>query len=145
MLEYYSKNNTLTLGAVNAESIVPFTIQRILKGCSENMSGNSAQLNKCGVYNVDCDVCFSAGAAADLTFILYVNGVAQPQTETTISVGAADDFYAARISTYVSKGDNNCRCNPCTSPTSVYLAVSSSVADTEVTFKTTDIKIYKAV
>ena len=144
MLEYFSKNVSLTLGAIDAESIVPFSTQRILKGCCESMSGNSAQLNKCGVYNVDCDVCFETDVTSDITFRLYVDGVAQPQTETTVTVSGADVFRTAHISTYVPKQDNNCRCNPCTAPTNVYLAVSSSEADTTVAFKTTDIQVYKA-
>ena len=145
MIEYYSKNTSIELGAIGAESIVPFSIQKLSKGCTVAMSGNSAQINKCGIYNVDCNVCFEASAAADITFVLYVDGTPQPQTETTVSVSGADVFVTADISTYVTKQDNNCKCNPCTSPTNVYLAVSSSVADTEVSFKTTDIQIYKVV
>ncbi|MBR3645981.1 MAG: hypothetical protein IKN54_06145 [Lachnospiraceae bacterium] len=145
MIEYFSKNANIELGGIGAESIVPFASQRLLKGCTVSMSGNSIQINKCGVYDVDCDVCFEASAACDVTFVLYVDGVAQPQTETTVTVSGADVFNTAHISTYITKQDNNCRCNPCTAPTNVYLAVSSSVADTEVAFQTTDIKAYKVV
>lgn len=145
MLEYFSKNTTLALGAIGAESIVPFTNQKLLKGCNTIMSGNTVQLNKCGVYNIDCDLCFEASAAADLTFVLYVNGVAQPQTEMTVSISDANVLETTHINTYVTKQDNDCRCNPCTTPTNIYLAVSSSVADVDVAFETTNIQAYKVV
>ena len=143
MLEYFSKNTSVELGAIGAESIVPFANQKILKGCTATMSGNTVQINKCGIYDMDCDVCFETSAAGDVTFILYVDGVAQPQTETTVTVSAVNTFVTAHISTYVSKQDNNCRCNPCTTPTNIYLAVSASVADLEVAFETTDIQVFK--
>ena len=145
MLEYFSKNANIELGAIGAESIVPFSNQRLLKGCTAAMSGNSAQINKCGVYDIECDLCFEVSAACNLTFVLYADGVAQPQTETTVTLSDADVFSTASINTYVTKQDNNCKCNPCTAPTNIYLAVSSSVADTEVSFQTTDIKVYKVV
>ena len=145
MLEYFSKNANIELGAIGAESIVPFSNQRLLKGCTASMNGNSIQINKCGVYGVDCDVCFETSAACDITLTLYVDGVAQPQATFTSTVAATDTFVTSHISTYVTKQDNNCRCNPCTTPTNIYLAVSSSVADTEVSFQTTDIKVYKAI
>lgn len=145
MLEYFSKNATVQLGAIGAESEVPFTTQKLAKGCNASISGNSVQINKCGVYNVDCDLCFEASAAADITFVLYVDGVAQPQTEMTVSVSGADVFVTTHLNTYVTKQDNNCRCNPCSAPTNVYLAVSSSVADVDVAFETTNITVYKAV
>ena len=145
MLEYFSKNAAITLGAIGAESVVPFTNQNILKGCSSKMSGNTVQLNKGGIYNIDCDLCFEVGAATTLTFVLYVDGVAQPQTQFSVSVSGADVLETAHISTYVAKQDNNCQCNPCTAPTNVYLAISSSTAATEVTFQTTDIQVYKVI
>ena len=143
MLEYFSKNATIELGGIGAESIVPFNNQRLLKGCTTIMSGNTAQINKCGVYEVEYDLCFEASAAADITFTLYVDGVAQPQSVRTVSVSGADVFVTTHLSTYVPKQDNNCRCNPCTAPTNIYLSVSASVADTEVNFVTTDIQVYK--
>lgn len=145
MLEYFSKNATVSLGAIDAESTVPFQNQKLLKGCTTVMAGDSVQMNKCGVYDVDCDLCFEASAACDLTFTLYVNGVAQPQTVRTVTIAAADTFCTTHIDTYVSKQDDNCRCNPCTSPTNVYLAVSASVADIDVSFVSTDIQVYKVV
>lgn len=143
MLEYFSTNNTISLGAINAESVVPFTNQKLLKGCTAVMSGNTAQLNNCGVYDVDIDLCFEASAACNLTFTLYVDGIAQPQSIRTITIGGADEFSTTHISTYVTKQDNNCRCNMCTAPTNIYLAVSASVADIDVGFTTTDIQVYK--
>lgn len=143
MIEYFSKNTQVSLGAANAQSIVPFNTSKIQKGNDIVMSGNSAEINSCGVYNVDCDISFGASAAADITFILVVDGVAQPQTEQTVTA-AVDNNYSTSFSTYVTKQGNNCRCNPCSAPTSVYVAVSASVADIDLTIQTSDIQIYKA-
>ena len=143
MLEYFSKNITVALGAANAQSILPFNTRKIQKGSSVIMSGNNAEINECGVYNVNCGVSFSASVAGDITFILFVDGVAQPQTERTVTA-AVGDTYSVDFSTYVTKQGNNCRCNPCSAPTSVYVAVSASVADTDLTVETSDIQIYKA-
>ena len=145
MLEYFSTNATITLGAADTESIVPFQNQKILKGCTAAMSGNSVQLNKCGVYDIDCDLCFAVSAACDLTFTVYVDGIAQPQSVRTVTVADADTFCTTHIATYVTKQDDNCRCNLCTAPTNVYVAVSASVADIDVTLKTSDIQVFKPV
>lgn len=145
MLEYFSTNVNVGLGAIDSESIVPFSNQKLVKGCTTVMSGNTIQINKCGVYEIDCDLCFEVGAAADLTFKVYVDGVAQPQTVRTVSLSGTGVNETTHISTYVTKQDNNCRCNPCSAPTSVYVTVSSSVADTDVEFVTTDIQAYKVV
>lgn len=142
MLEYFSKNTTLNLATVDAESIIPFSTQKIQKGNCVVMSGNSAEVNQCGVYNVNVGLCFNASVAGDLTFEMYVNGVQQPQAERIVSV-TADDYFTVDLSTYVTKQDNN-TCCPCTAPTSVYFTVSSSVADNDVAFTTTDIQVYKA-
>lgn len=144
MLEYFSKNNTLTLGTADVESTVPFNSRHIQKGCTAVMSGDSAEINKCGVYDVRCDVCFSASTTADVTMVLYVDNVRQPQTERTVSVSTVDDFYTMNFETYVQKNDNNCGCNVCTSPTDLRVAISASVADVVLTFETTDIQIYRA-
>ena len=145
MLENYSINTIVELSTADSESIVPFVNQKLIKGCSTSMSGNTVQLNKCGVYKIDCDLCFAVDATADLTFKVYVDGIAQPQTVRTVSLAAADSYETTHISTYVTKQDNNCKCNPCTSPTNVYVTVSASVADTVVTFAITDIQAYKAI
>ena len=144
MLEYYSKNATVTLAAANQETVVPFNTRSLQKGKSVVMSGNSADINCCGVYNVNVGACFSAGTVADVTFRLYVDNVAQPQAERTVSAATVDDFYTVDFSTYVTKQDNNCNCNPCTAPTNVYVTVSASVADVALTFETTDMQVYKA-
>lgn len=142
MLEYFSKNNTVTLGAAGAESVVPFSNRHLQKGTTAEMSGNTVDLNCCGLYDVSIGLSVSSATAADLTFVLYVDNVAQPQTQRTISAATIDDYYTVDISTYVQKQGNNTAC-PCTSATNVYLAVSASVADAVLTFETTDIQVYK--
>lgn len=143
MIEYFSKNASITLGVANTETIVPFSTNHLSKGNCVVMSGNSAEVNQCGIYDVNVGLSFSAGTTADLTFKLYVDNVAQPQAERVVSVSTVDDYYTVDFSTYFTKGNNNCKCNPCTSPTNVYITVSASVADVEITFVTTDIQVYK--
>lgn len=143
MLEYFSKNITVTLGAANAQTTLPFNTREIQKGDCVVMTGNNAEINRCGVYNVNCGVSFSPSAVGDITFILVVDGLAQPETERTVTV-AAGDSYTVDFSTYVTKQGNNCQCNPCSAPTSVYVAVSASVADMVLSVQTADIQIYKA-
>lgn len=143
MLEYFSKNVTINTGAIDAQSIVPFSTSKIQKGNNVVMSGNSAEINCCGVYNVNFGITFSPSAVGDITFALVVDGVTQPQTQRTVTV-AAGDSYTVDFSTYVVKQGNNCRCNPCSMPTNVYVAVSASAADVDLAVETSDIQIYKA-
>ena len=143
MLEYFSKNVNMTLGAADTETNVPFNTRHVQKGSNVQMSGNSAEINCCGLYNANVGICFSGSAASDVTFKLYVDNVAQPQATRTVSIATADDFYTVDFSTYIQKRGNNTNC-PCTSPTSVYVTVSSSVADLDLTLQTTDIQIYRA-
>ena len=136
MLEFYSKNAAVNLSAANQETIVPFTTRTLQKGNCATMSGNTVDLNSCGVYSVNAGLCFQGSAASDVTFKLYVDNVAQPQAEKTVSIATIDDYYTVDLSNYVPK---NCACNP----TNVYITVSASVADLSLTFETTDIQVYR--
>lgn len=141
MLEYFSNNTTLTLGAANQETVIPFLTRKLQKGNSVVMSGSTACINCCGIYNIDVGASFSASTAADITFTLYADGVAQ--TQRTVSIATIDDFYSVNFGTYVTKKDNN-TCNPCTSATNVYVTAKASVADVALTLETADIQVYKA-
>ncbi len=143
MLEYFSKNAVIQLGAVGVETTIPFTNQHLLKGCGSVMSGNTVQINKCGVYDVSCDLCVSANNISNLEIKLYVDGVVQPQTDVITSISVADNYSTVHIDTYITKQNDNCKCNPCSSPTTVYLTISSSVADTIVTIQTSDNNVYR--
>ena len=141
MIEYYSKNQVLPLTESQATN-VPFAVRKLQKGCTIVMSGDSAQIQKCGVYYVEFDASFTASAATNLIFTLYVDGVAQPESTQTVTVSATDTYCTSHFSTYVQKRDNNCNCNPCTAPTSIYVTVTPS-ATANVTFETTKLLAYK--
>lgn len=114
MLQAYSSNIT-----VAAESAIPFNNAVIDKGCAETLSAPaSIQLNKRGVYFIECDG-FATGSAAELATIqLYVNNVplAQAQSQFTTAAGDTSNFH---FSTLLQVNENNCNCNCYTSPTVV--------------------------
>ena len=111
MLEAYSTNIT-----VGANSNIPFNSTSLIKGCTVTKpSADTINLNKCGVYMVECDI----SAAASTTIQLYRNGVAQPQAQGT---GLTPNF-----TTLVQVSEDN-TCCACTSPT--VLQVRNTVAGT---------------
>ena len=125
MLEVYSLNVT-----VPADSPVPFNNVSIQKGCTAKLNGVSTiELNKCGVYMVECD----ASASATTTLQLFKNGVAQPQAQST---GGTPAF-----TTLVQVTENNCGC-PCSSPTNLQIR---NTADAEATLTNVNVVVTKLV
>ena len=111
MLEAYSTNVT-----VGANANIPFNSTSLIKGCTVTKpSADTINLNKCGVYMVECD----CSAAASTTIQLYKNGVAQPQAQGT---GLTPNF-----TTLVQVSEDN-TCCPCSAPTT--LQVRNTVAGT---------------
>lgn len=111
MLEAYSINV-----AVGANANIPFNSTSLIKGCTATKpSADTINLNKCGVYMVECD-CSTATAT---TIQLYKNGVAQPQAQGT---GSTPSF-----TTLVQVSESNSDC-PCTAPTT--LQVRNTTAGT---------------
>lgn len=111
MLEAYSLNV-----AVGANANIPFNSTSLIKGCTVTKpSADTINLNKCGVYMVECDV----STAASTTIQLYKNGVAQPQAQGT---GLTPNF-----TTLVQVSEDN-TCCPCTAPTT--LQVRNTTAGT---------------
>ena len=111
MLEAYSSNVT-----VGTNSNIPFNSTSIIKGCTVTKpSPDTINLNKCGVYMVECD----CSTATSTTIQLYKNGVAQPQAQGT---GLTPNF-----TTLVQVSEDN-TCCPCTAPTT--LQVRNTTAGT---------------
>lgn len=112
MLQAYSLNE-----AVAAGNAIPFRNQTIKKGCTAELAGVGViQLNRCGVYMIECD----ASSTAAATMQLYKDGVALPQAQST---GTSPSF-----TTLVQVAENNSVCCPCSSPT--LLRVVSVTAST---------------
>ena len=118
MLEAYGLNITAA-----ADSNIPFTSTSLIKGCTVSKpSADTINLNKCGVYMVECDV----SAAAATTIQLYKNGVAQPQAQST---GTSPSF-----TTLVQVSENN-TCCPCTAPVTLQVrnVTATTLTDANIT------------
>lgn len=114
MLQAYSNNIT-----VEANQAIPFNNTQLLKGCTAaHNSPATFELNKCGTYLVT----FNGSAATDVTAQAFVNGVARP--------GAQGIGPAVAFSDTVVVPNNNCKCNPCTSPTIVQVKNTGAAAET---------------
>ena len=124
MLEAYSLNVTTLAGGM-----IPFNNITLKKGCTAELSSPATvQLNKCGIYMIEVD----ASAAASATIQLYLNGVAQPQAQST---GTSPSF-----TTLVQATDNNSKCCPCSAPTNV-----SVISTTASTYADVNIVVTKVV
>ena len=111
MLQAYSTNIT-----VAANSTCPFNNVTIDKGCADNFAGaGTIQLNKCGVYLVECDGYCEPSAAGDVVIQLYKNGLAQPQAISSFT-GTTGNVETFGFKTLVQCDSNN-TCCCCTSPT----------------------------
>ena len=100
MIEVYSNNVT-----VAEDAAIVWNDVNIKKGCTAELSAPATiNLNKCGVYMVECN----ANPTASATIQLFKDDVAVPQTEST---GVSPAF-----ATLVQVAQNNgCAC--CASPT----------------------------
>ena len=125
MLEAYSLNVT-----VATNSVIPFNSVTLKKGCTAELLGNGTiQLNKCGVYMVECD----ASASASTTIQLFKDSVAQPQAQST---GSSLSF-----TTLVQVTENNSTC-PCSAPT---LLQVKNTGTASATFTDANIVITKII
>lgn len=115
MIQAYSSNI-----AVAANAVCPLNSTTIDKGCAENLSGaGTIQLNRCGVYLVECDGYCEPSAAGTVSFQLYKNGLPQPQAISSFTGTAAvvDTF---GFKTLVQCANNNTNCC-CSSPTTLQI------------------------
>ena len=118
MLEAYSLNV-----AVGANSPIPFNAVSVEKGCTAILtSPTTIELNKAGVYMVECDV----STATSNTIQLSKDGVLQPQAQST---GVTPSF-----TTLVQVDRNNTNCC-CSSPVvlRVVLTTAGTLTDANVT------------
>ena len=122
MLEAYSLNVTL-----GADSLVPFNTVSVEKGCTAKIvSPTTIELNKCGVYMVECDV----SAAASTTIQLVKDGVEQPQAQST---GTTPSF-----TTLVQVQSNNTNC-ACSSPVTIGVMNTTATTATDANIVITKI------
>ena len=116
MLEAYSENIT-----IEGNSFIPFNNVVVKKGCSAEFSGPSTiQLNKAGVYMVECDVCLDPAATGEISIQLYKNGIAQPQS-ISVKNGTTGTITNLGFTTLVQVSENYNKCNCCTIPTTVQI------------------------
>lgn len=122
MLEAYSVNI-----AVGANTNIPFNSTSIQKGCTAvKTSADTINLNKCGVYMVECD----CSASASTTIQLVKDGVLQPQAQGT---GSTPSF-----TTLVQVAENN-SCCPCSSPVVLQVRNTTAVTLTDVNIVVTKV------
>ena len=115
MLEVYSTDIE-----VAANAAIPFQNVSLKKGCTAELSGTSTiNLNKCGVYMVECD----GSAEATTTIQLYKDGIAQPQAQST---GGTPAF-----TTLVQVPENN-SCCPCASGVSLQIVNTTTATFTDI-------------
>lgn len=119
MLEAYSLNVT-----VPADTAIPFNNLTLQKGCTAILNGVATiELNKAGVYAVECD----ASSTAASSIQLFKDGVAQPQAQST---GTNPNF-----TTLIQVSTNNSACC-CASPVTIQI---KNIDEAAATF--TDINI----
>lgn len=112
MFQGYSSNLT-----VAANTAFPFNNVTVDKGHAETLAAPATvQLNQRGVYLVKVDGYATGAAAGENAVQLYVNGVAQPQaiSALTLTTTGATNFQFCSL---VQVATNNCPCNCISSPT----------------------------
>ena len=127
MIEVYSNNVS-----VPAKATVPLDNEVLRKGCTATKSGNTINLNRCGVYQVNCEC--SASAAGTLQ--LQKNDVLQPQAILDMT-----NAMAASFSTLVQVQHNNCPCDCNTAPVSLSVVNTETEAVPITTFNLTVTKL----
>lgn len=118
MIEVYSNNVSVPAGAT-----VPLDNEVLRKGCTATKSGNTINLNRCGVYQVNCEC--SASAAGTLQ--LQKNDVFQPQAILDMT-----NAMAASFSTLVQVQHNNCQNCCCDAPVALSV-VNTGTEDVPLT------------
>lgn len=114
MIEAYSKNVTVT-----TNSTIPLNNVAIDKGCGVSINGSTITFNKCGVYKVTVSATVTATVAGLLSLQIFKNGSPQVQAITSNTAADATSLNSMSVTTLVQVPINNCRCDSCTSPTTV--------------------------
>lgn len=123
MLQVYSNGITVTVPEQGVV-FVPFNNVSKDKGCDSNLlAPGTVQINRQGVYDVHVNAAFSAVAAGDYVLQLFVNGVAQPEAQSRVTL-AAGGYASASFEDLVTVPRNNTNC--CySSPTLVQVGLRS--------------------
>jgi hypothetical protein len=124
MIEAYSKNVTVT-----TNSTIPLNNVAIDKGCGVSINGSTITFNKCGVYKVTVSASTIATVIGVISFQLFKNGIAQTQAGTSETASDTTSLHSMSFTTFVQVPVNNCRCDSCTSPTTVNI-VNTGVGTT---------------
>ena len=127
MIEVYSNNVSVDAGAA-----VPLNNEVLRKGCTATKSGNTINLNRSGVYQVNC----SCTASAAGTLQLQRNNVLQPQAQLDMT-----NSRAASFSALVQVSHNNCPCDCNTAPVSLNVVNTGTEAVPITTFNLTVTKL----
>ena len=127
MIEVHSNNVSVPAGAT-----VPLDNEILRKGCTATKSGNTINLNRCGVYQVNCEC--SASAAGTLQ--LQKNDVLQPQAILDMT-----NAQAASFSTLVQVQHDNCPNCCCEAPVSLSVINTGAEAAPLTTFNLTVTKL----
>ena len=127
MIEVYSNNVSVDAGAT-----VPLNNEVLRKGCTATKSGNTINLNRSGVYQVNC----SCTASAAGTLQLQRNNVLQPQAILDMT-----NARAASFSTLVQVQHDNCPNCCCEAPVSLSVINTGAEAAPLTTFNLTVTKL----
>lgn len=123
MIQAYSSNITVATNAV-----CPLNSAVIDKGCADTLAGaGTIELNRCGVYLVECDGFCEPSAAGVVSFQLYKNGLPQPQAITSFT-GTTGNIGAFGFKSLVQCSSNNTNCC-CTSPTNLQIMTGDTAVE----------------
>lgn len=127
MIEVYSNNVSVDAGAT-----VPLNNEVLRKGCTATKSGNTINLNRSGVYQVNCSCTASAAGMLQL----QRNNVLQPQAQLDMT-----NSRAASFSTLVQVQHNNCLNCCCDAPVALSVVNTGTEAVPLTTFNLTVTKL----
>lgn len=107
MIEIYSNNIN-----VDENAVVPFNNISIKKGCTAVLSAPSTiQINKCGIYMIECNASAIASADGVVSIQLYKNGIPQPQAQSSATCANGSNIavgFATLVQVQQSNGYGCC-------------------------------------
>lgn len=106
MLDIYGLNVI-----VGSTATIPFNNTNLVKGNTAVLSApGSIQLNKRGVYIVECDASVTPSVAGTVSIQMSRDGILQPQAQSSVT-GTADEISTLGFHTLVPvREDNSCCC-----------------------------------
>lgn len=123
MLQVYSNGIDITVPE-NGVVFIPFNNLSKDKGYDSNLvAPGTIQIQRQGVYDVHVNASVASSVEGDFIFQLYVNGVAQPETLTRLSL-VVDEYATFSFEDLVTVAlGNSCCCY--SSPTTLQVGVYS--------------------